>query len=67
VSQFYRALVDAVADKMIEGGRTDRVPLTSLSRAEACGFAVDTFQTDVLAEIEDRTDPADPRQHTLLF
>lgn len=61
MSHSYRALVDAVADKMIEGG-TERVPLDALSRADAQGFAVDTFEGDVLAEISNRTAPSDPRQ-----
>jgi hypothetical protein len=55
MSHAYRSLVDAVADKMIDGGRTDRVPLTSLARADSLGFAVDTFEGDVLSEIADRT------------
>lgn len=67
MSQSYRALVEAVADRMIDGGRTERVPLDSLARAEACGFAVDTFETDVLSEIEDRSAPADRRQAHLQF
>lgn len=66
MSQFYRTLVDAVADKMIEGG-TERVPFDSLARAASQGFEVTTFEADVEAEIASRQTPADPRQHTLNF
>lgn len=66
MSYFYRAFVEAVADQMIEDG-ADRVPLDSLARAEAQGFAVDTFENDVLAEVQDRNTPADPRQSSFQF
>lgn len=66
MSHAYRALVEATGDKMI--GRGDqRVPLDSMSRADALGFAVDTFNNDVLAYVADVAAPADPRQTTFQF
>lgn len=67
MSHLYRTLVEAVGDKMIEGGRTDRVPLDSLAKADSLGFATDTFESDVHAYVADVQSPADPRQHSLLF
>lgn len=66
MSHSYRALVEAVADRVIEEG-TERVPLDALARAADRGIAVDTFEADVLAEIEDRSAPSDPRQPSLQF
>lgn len=60
----YRTFVEAVADGMQGRGET-RVPLTALFSAEAQGFAVDTFESDVEEELEHRNTPADPRQTTL--
>jgi hypothetical protein len=73
MSHSYRALVEAVGDKMIAEGLLedvhpdDAVPLDSLAKADSLGFATDTFAYDVLAYVADVQTPADPRQSTFQF
>lgn len=62
----YRTFVEAVADGMQERDET-RVPLTALTSAEAQGFEVTAFESDVEEELEHRNTSADPRQTDLPF
>lgn len=64
MSQSYRALVEAVADKMQSEG-IDRVPSDSLAVAVSCGFDADTFEADTEAEAASRSSLPDPSQRTL--
>lgn len=61
---FYRAFVEAVADRMFEEGLTE-VPADALARAADRALGVDTFEQDVLAEFIELTFDADPRQYNL--